>query len=66
MEKNCKIGIEDDNRLGVVICWPTFIDTLFWHTFPHSLCTEALFYETVSVIGLLASEYSLAIELIFH
>ena len=37
-----------------------FSDTVFWHTLPHSLCTEALFYETVSVIGFLASEYGIS------
>ena len=42
----------------------SFVDPLLLTHFsdtPHSLCTEALFYETVSVIGFLASEYSLAI-----
>ena len=34
-----------------------FLDTLV----SHSLCTQGLFHETVSVIGFLASEYSLAI-----
>ena len=39
----------------------SFGDPLFGHTFSHSLCTQGLFHETVSVIGFLASEYSLAI-----
>ena len=39
----------------------SFVDPLFGHTFSHSLCTQKLFHETVSVIGFWASEYSLAI-----
>ena len=45
---------ETGDKWSVSICWPTFIDTPFWHTFSHSLCTEALFYETVSVIAIIA------------
>ena len=59
MGKIYKIAIHRLLKWGVVVWGPTFwthsLDTLFGHTF------SPLTLYTVSVIGFLASEYSLAI-----
>ena len=55
----CGLGGASERTWGVVVWGPTFwthsLDTLFGHTF------SPLTLYTVSVIGFLASEYSLAI-----